>query len=550
MDIRPRRSSRDGHAHGKHSLANSYRRQSFAAGFARPALLASSPLPAGHLTAEEEEACHDEERELLRTSAQDTRAAGASNTSRAIPSENSPLLPKTDTDDLWDEAVEGNRVQSTWRHESRVLGRTSLPLIITFLLQASEQFSTVFSLGRLGTKELGASSLSTMVSAIMAFSLFQGCISSLDTLCPQAYGAGRKELVGVHVQRCLLLLVLLHIPVALVFLNGEALMLLLRQDPEIARLSGQYLQRFLLGVPAMAVFETLKRYTQAKGDFRAGTYCLFISAPINIVLNYVLVWDERIGIGFVGAPTAVVLTFWLQAGLLLLYIYFFDDKDAWGGFSKRAFSNWGPMIKLAIPGVLMILSEWAAFEVLSVFSSWLGTPQLAAQSILNTSSSILFQIPFAISVATATRIGNLVGAGTEQPARICARVAIGFGVVNAIAAAVLLFVFRKQWGHMFSRDPEVIVLVSEVIPFLAFFGCFDALAAVAQGVLRGLGKQAIAAAVNLPAYYAVALPAGIALAFPAHMGLYGIWIGMFPGLTHRRYHRDLCHQPNRLPQGD
>ena len=534
-------------AHGKHALARSYRRQSFAfaAGAARPAVLSSSPGSllggGGHhhrtdktvLTDQEVRELEDEERELLKTSLQnENRRTNSSSRHSGDTTERTPLLPPASQDlcDAWDSAVEDDKVTSTFRHEAKVLGRSSVPLVVTFLLQASEQFSTVFVLGHLGTKELGASSLSTMLSAIMAFSLFQGCISSLDTLCPQAYGAGRKELVGVHVQRCLLLLALLHIPVGLVFLNGEAVMLLLRQDREIARLVGQYLRRFLLGVPAMGIFETLKRYTQAKGDFRAGTVCLFVSAPVNVLLNYLLVYHPKIGIGFIGAPTAVAITFWLQACLLLAYIWLFDDKDAWSGFSRRAFDNWGPMVKLAVPGVMMILSEWAAFEVLSVFSSWLGTNELAAQSILNTSSSILFQIPFAISVATATRIGNLVGAGTQQPARVCAKVAMCFGVTIALIGAALLFSLRHRLGRLFSTDEEVIRLVSEVVPFLAFFSCFDALAAVAQGVLRGSGKQAIAAIVNLPAYYVVALPTGILLAFPAKLGLYGIWIGMFLAL--------------------
>lgn len=576
-------------SHGKHSLAHSYRRQSFtfAAGSARPSLLSTSPAPPmrrgwarANLTDDEVKSLEQEERELLKTSlenenrhrdrdrsrdrdrrrrdsragygavqehetqATDSQAVAAagrqthhgSATTGGGGDESTPLLSgaaaatSEDLCEAWDEAVQEDKATSTFSHEAAVLGRSSVPLVVTFLLQASEQFSTVFVLGHLGTKELGASSLSTMLSAIMAFSLFQGCISSLDTLCPQAYGAGKKELVGIHVQRCLLLLGLLHIPVGFVFLNGENVMLLLKQDPEIARLVGAYLRRFLLGVPAMGIFETLKRYTQAKGDFRAGTVCLFVSAPLNVLLNYLLVYNARIGIGFIGAPTAVAITFWLQAFLLFTYIWLVDDKDAWSGFSRRAFSNWGPMIRLAIPGVVMILSEWAAFEVLSVFSSWLGTSQLAAQSILNTSSSILFQVPFAVSVATATRIGNLIGAGTEQPARICSRVAMWFGLTIALVGAALLFSLRHRLGRLFSTDEEVVRLVSAVVPFLAFFSCFDALAAVAQGVLRGLGKQAVAAIVNLPAYYIVALPAGILLAFPAKLGLYGIWIGMFLAL--------------------
>ena len=51
--------------------------------------------------------------------------------------------------------------------------------------------------------------------------------------------------------------------------------------------------------------------------------------------------------------------------LLFLYVYFIDGAECWNGFTKRALGNWGPMIRLALPGLLMVLSECLAFEVLT-----------------------------------------------------------------------------------------------------------------------------------------------------------------------------------------
>jgi len=58
-----------------------------------------------------------------------------------------------------------------------------------------------------------------------------------------------------------------------------------------------------------------------------------------------------------------------MAVLLILYVMydpltwetsdlrFIDGKEAWGGFSKKAFRNWGPMINFAISGIVMTCSE-------------------------------------------------------------------------------------------------------------------------------------------------------------------------------------------------
>ncbi len=58
-----------------------------------------------------------------------------------------------------------------------------------------------------------------------------------------------------------------------------------------------------------------------------------------------------------------------MAVLLILYVMydsltqetsdfrFIDGKEAWGGFSKKAFRNWEPMLNFAISGVVMTCSE-------------------------------------------------------------------------------------------------------------------------------------------------------------------------------------------------
>jgi MATE family multidrug resistance protein len=48
--------------------------------------------------------------------------------------------------------------------------------------------------------------------------------------------------------------------------------------------------------------------------------------------------------GFIGAPISVVITNWLLPLFLFLYIYCFGGSECWGGFSKKALTNWGPMV--------------------------------------------------------------------------------------------------------------------------------------------------------------------------------------------------------------
>lgn len=188
------------------------------------------------------------------------------------------------------------------------------------------------------------------------------------------------------------------------------------------------------------------------------------------------------------------------------------------------------MLRLAVPGVIMVASEWGAFEITSLAASYIGVSALAAQSILNTTASILFQAPFAVSVAVSTRVGNLIGGKLGRVAKISCDVGLFMACGIAIFSAVGLYLLRTHWGYLFTDDVEVVHLVSDLMALLSFFEIFDCLGAIAGGILRGMGRQSVGAFVNVPCYYIIGLPIGIALTFKAGLGLYGIWIGMLIAL--------------------
>lgn len=360
-----------------------------------------------------------------------------------------------------------------------------------------------------------------VTASITGYAVYQGLATSLDTLCAQAYGSGRPHLVGLQLQRMLYFLWLITIPIVTIWAFGEQILSHIVPEKETARLAGLYLRILIAGAPAYAAFEGGKRYLQAQGLFSANMYILLICAPLNALMNYIFVW--RLGWGFVGAPIAVAITENIMPLLLFAYVRFVDGYQCWGGFSARALRNWGPMIRLAIPGLVMVLAEFLAFEILTLSSSWLGPTTLAAQSVLGSVTGITFQIPFPMSVAASTRIANLIGATLHEHAKMAARVAVFFSVVVGIFNLLLLSLLRAWIPHLFTPDADVISLVSALLPLCAAFQLFDSLQANTNGILRGLGKQEVGGYIALFAYYGIGMPISFGLAFGAGWGLYGLW---------------------------
>ncbi|KZF23129.1 MATE efflux family protein [Xylona heveae TC161] len=555
-----------------YSMTGSYHRPSFVASGPRGTVLSSLQLPdQNYLTKEEIERINNDERSLLRDnhmippkhprrlsessghftsrigrqlsirgdrrkSKHDEETAGTSQAGPADepPSETTALLGDNqlpyggeDTPDnidrKWEAAVAAGKIQTSWQREAKVLGKYSRSLIVTFLLQYSLTVASIFTVGRLGKLELGAVSLASMTANIFGYAIYQGLATSLDTLCAQAYGSGRKHLVGLQFQRMVFFLWVITIPIGIIWLSASAILKHIIPEAKLAELAGLYLKVLLIGAPGYAAFESGKRFVQAQGLFSANMYVLLFCAPLNAFLNWLLVW--KLKFGFVGAPIAVAVTDTALPLCLLLYVRFVAGRECWGGFTWRAFHNWGPMIKLALPGLVMVEAEFLAFEILTLVASYISTTHLAAQSVLSTITSITFQIPFPISIAASTRIANLIGATLSDAAKTAAKVCIVVACIVGICNITLLSTLRNYIPQLFTNDPDVIELVAKILPLCAAFQLFDALAANCGGILRGLGRQEVGGYANLFCYYAIAMPLSFSTCFVLHWDLFGLWTG-------------------------
>lgn len=413
-----------------------------------------------------------------------------------------------------------------WRQEALIITSYTAPLVLTLLLQYSLTVTSIFTLGHLGPIELGAASLASMSANITGYVVYGGLATGLDTLCAQAYGSGRKKLVGLQMQRMVMFLWVVTVPVGVQWIASPVIFraVLPAEEPGTAELAGLYLRVVLLGAPGVAAFQCGMHFVQAQGLFLASLYVLLVCAPFNALLSWLFVW--RLGWGFIGAPVAVAITQTLLPILLALYVRCVDGWQCWPGFSSHAWRNWGPMVRLAVPGLVMVEAECLAFEVLTLASSYLGTTALAAQSVVATVVTTMFYPSFSLSIAMSTRIANLIGAGHARGARRAARTGLTLAVCLALFDFIVLLSARKFIPRMFSSDPEVWRAVERVLPICTAFQLFDAVAADSNGILRGLGRQKIGGYVNLFCYYVVAMPISMGTTFRAGWGLSGLWSGV------------------------
>lgn len=82
-----------------------------------------------------------------------------------------------------------------------------------------------------------------------------------------------------------------------------------------------------------------------------------------------------------------------------------------------------------------------------------------------TTSSLTYQLAYALSAAAAVRVGNLIGAQFIPLAKLSTTVAMILGACIGLLNSTILVLARKHWGKMFSGEQVVIDAVAEIVRF-------------------------------------------------------------------------------------
>ncbi|XP_003929339.1 multidrug and toxin extrusion protein 2 isoform X2 [Saimiri boliviensis] len=384
--------------------------------------------------------------------------------------------------------------------------------------------STVFC-GHLGKAELASVTLAVAFVNVCGVSVGVGLSSACDTLMSQSFGSPNKKHVGVILQRGTLVLLLCCFPCWALFLNTQHILLLFRQDPEVSRLTQDYVMIFIPGLPVIFLYNLLAKYLQNQKITWPQVLSGVVGNCVNGMGNYTLV--SVLGLGIRGSAYANIISQFAQTVFLLLYIMLKKlHLETWAGWSSQCLQDWGPFFSLAVPSMLMICIEWWAYEIGSFLMGLLSVEDLSAQAVIYEVATVTYMIPLGLSIGVCVRVGMALGAADTVQAKRSAVSGVLLIVGISLVLGTLIGILKNQLGHIFTNDEDVIALVGQVLPVYSVFHLFEAVCCVYGGVLRGTGKQAFGAAVNAITYYVIGLPLGILLTFVVRMRIMGLWLGM------------------------
>ncbi|KAJ3591323.1 hypothetical protein NHX12_009269 [Muraenolepis orangiensis] len=161
--------------------------------------------------------------------------------------------------------------------------------------------------------------------------------------------------------------------------------------------------------------------------------------------------------------------------------------------------------------MLMMCVEWWTFEIGSFLAGIIGEAELGAQSVMYQIVNIGYMFPLAFSIAGSVRVGNNLGTGDTEQAKLSAKMAILCAGVFSCCVAVIMGSLKEHLSYMFTYDEEIRQRVADT---------------TSGGVIRGAGLQRVGAVYTFLGYYGAGLPIGVSLMFAAKLGIKGLWMGL------------------------
>ncbi|KAI8098278.1 mate-domain-containing protein [Gilbertella persicaria] len=413
------------------------------------------------------------------------------------------------------------------RQELTGIIRFCIPLIITFLLGVGNRVVDVWFLGKIGAEAMAVASLGNLFTMVTGLSIGYGVLTeAIDTLVAQAFtGASNPHTVGAILQRGLVIMYLFGLGISILWAFSDKILLAMGQSPELAEMAHKYIVIVIPNIFLSFTTVAIRKFLQGLGEMKVTMYLVFVLFPVNIASNYFFL--IYLNLGYIGAAYHHIF---FSVFLLFVYILFIssitsDIKKFWPGLSMQAFQYWGEFLKLGIPGMLSVSTDWA-FEVCAIITGLLGQTSLAAQSVLISCNTLLLMIPTALTTALSVRLGHHLGANKPVRTKLCVILACAIGSILVTMNATLLYVYRSAIAHTFSTDTQVIAAIEELMGIGSLCHLMMGISTVLSGTLNAFGKQHIVAAFNIITYYIIGLPFGVYMTSKHELGLIGIWSGV------------------------
>lgn len=373
----------------------------------------------------------------------------------------------------------------------------ALPLALTGVMQQLLNAADVFTLGQfVGKNAMAAVGNNTSMVGLIV-SLMMGLSLGANVVIAQNIGAQKIDRAHSAVNTAFLLAIGAGICFGIIAELLVAPIFYLLEVPEsVVDMAEVYLRIFLLGLPAISLYNFEAAIFRSKGDTRTPLIALATASGVNIVLNLLFVLQFDWGIAGVAAATVianVVSAIILFRALLKSEGVIKINLNAMHIDKEELFE----IVRIGLPaGIQGMVFSLSNLLIQAAINS-LGADAMAASAAAFTIEINVFCVVNGFGQATTTFVGQNYGAGNLKRCKRATWVSMGLSAIFTQTLCCFILFFAEEVLSLFNSAPEVLRLGMIRLWYIVAPEMLNVILETLSGALRGYGISLTPAVITL-----------------------------------------------------
>lgn len=364
----------------------------------------------------------------------------------------------------------------------------SVPLMFTNILQVLFNMSDIAVVGKFsGPIALGAVG-STSILITLFTGLLIGLASGVNALTALYIGSRSKKDLRETVHTALLLCLIAGILISVLgILFSEWILTAIHTKDELLADALLYLRIYLLGMPALGLYNFGNAVLSAAGDTKRPLYYLLFSGVLNVLLNLLFVIVFHLGV--VGVALASIISQYLSA-VLILRVLLTTDADF--AVSLRGLGivsdKLARILKIGLPSAF----QYAIFAIANLFVQTgvnsFDHVMVEGNSAAANADPLVYDMMAAFYTACASFIAQNFGANKKDRIMKSYLICLLYSFVMGLVLGVALYLLRHPFLALFTNEAAVAEAGMKRISIMTLSYCVSAFMDNTIAAARGLGK--------------------------------------------------------------
>lgn len=345
----------------------------------------------------------------------------------------------------------------------RTLVRLTVPMIGGIIALMVVGIIDAYFVGQLGTAPLAALGFVLPIAhGVNSIGLGLGMATSV--LVSRYLGEDRFDRAARQITDGRVLITLIGIGLLLsLFFGVRGLLGLMGASGEVLDEALHFMALWIPVIPLLLLTLTGNTILRAIGCPGKSASLLAFLAVLNACLDPLLIFGvgPLPGLGIGGAALATSIA-WIITYLISQYILGVQEQLILN--SKNSLqalrANWAKLLTIGIPAIFANMMTPLAAAVLTAMVARFGTTAVAGFGVSTRIEALCLLIAFALSSTLPMFIGQNIGAGKPERARVALYGAIRFTLVFQLAVWLIVAFFSRSMGAAFSSNPEVVDIIS------------------------------------------------------------------------------------------